>query len=176
MYVCIDPFIPSSVGVACQVLVNNYPDKDNLWAHCNRLKFIPFNPSDKFTMAVIQDQQTGKVRFQSNLRASAAGSAVHAARLVALTAMQPSCSCRGCAPCGECRMLPNKRHTMREFFPGILQVFRVMKGAPQVVLKRAHDYDEIHEAVDTKITEYASRCAVVKQWRSLLGPTCHSIR
>lgn len=45
------------------VLHNTYPDKDNLWTsgHYKRLKFIPFNPVDKFTMAVVQEERTGKV-------------------------------------------------------------------------------------------------------------------
>jgi H+-transporting ATPase len=45
-----------------QVLHNTYPAKDHLWEHYERLKFVPFNPNDKFTMAVIKDKQTGKVR------------------------------------------------------------------------------------------------------------------
>lgn len=32
-----------------------------------------------------------------------------------------------------------------------------MKGAPQVVLKRAHDFTEIHQQVEHKITEFANR-------------------
>eukprot|EP00879_Flechtneria_rotunda_P000132 GHRR01000195.1.p1 GENE.GHRR01000195.1~~GHRR01000195.1.p1 ORF type:complete len:605 (+),score=166.88 GHRR01000195.1:2516-4330(+) len=78
------------------VLHNTYPDKDNLWRGYKRLKFVPFNPVDKYTMAVIQDEQTG-------------------------------------------------------------QVFRLLKGAPQVVLKRAHNFAEIHEPVEKKIIDYANR-------------------
>eukprot|EP00882_Tetradesmus_deserticola_P005625 GHRQ01005921.1.p1 GENE.GHRQ01005921.1~~GHRQ01005921.1.p1 ORF type:complete len:1073 (+),score=431.52 GHRQ01005921.1:381-3599(+) len=81
------------------VLAATYHDKDHLWAPngpYRRLKFVPFNPVDKFTMAVVQDESSGKV-------------------------------------------------------------MRIMKGAPQVVLKRAHDYDTIHAGVEAKITEYASR-------------------
>lgn len=37
------------------------------------------------------------------------------------------------------------------------QVFRLMKGAPQVVLKRAHNFQEIHDQVEQKIVEYANR-------------------
>lgn len=33
-----------------------------------------------------------------------------------------------------------------------------MKGAPQVVLKRAFNCDEIKDDVERKITEFANRC------------------
>jgi hypothetical protein len=33
----------------------------------------------------------------------------------------------------------------------------MMKGAPQVVLKRAHNFSEIEAPVGQKIVEYASR-------------------
>jgi hypothetical protein len=45
------------------VLHNTYPDKDNLWSGYRRLKYVPFNPVDKFTMAVVEDKETGKVWF-----------------------------------------------------------------------------------------------------------------
>jgi len=32
-----------------------------LWSSYKRQKFIPFNPVDKFTMAVIEDANTGQV-------------------------------------------------------------------------------------------------------------------
>lgn len=32
-----------------------------------------------------------------------------------------------------------------------------MKGAPQVVLKRAHNFQEIHDQVEQKIVDYANR-------------------
>lgn len=44
-----------------QVLHNTYPDKDHLWDNYERLKFVPFNPTDKFTMAIVKDKQSGKV-------------------------------------------------------------------------------------------------------------------
>jgi len=40
-----------------------------------------------------------------------------------------------------------------------VQVFRVMKGAPQVVLKRAHNFNEIRAGVEAKIVEFANRCS-----------------
>jgi hypothetical protein len=46
------------------VLHNTYPDKEHLWAPAGpyrRLKFVPFNPVDKFTMAVVQEEGTGRV-------------------------------------------------------------------------------------------------------------------
>lgn len=45
------------------MLHNTYPDKDNLWSGYKRLKYVPFNPVDKFTMAVVEDKETGKVRY-----------------------------------------------------------------------------------------------------------------
>lgn len=39
----------------------------------------------------------------------------------------------------------------------LLQVFRIMKGAPQVVLKRAYNYAYIQSEVEHKITEFANR-------------------
>lgn len=44
------------------MLHNTYHDRDNLWGQYKRLKYVPFNPVDKFTMAVVEDKQTGKVR------------------------------------------------------------------------------------------------------------------
>ena len=43
------------------VLHNTYPDPDGLWKGYRRLKFVPFNPNDKFTMAVIEDERSGQV-------------------------------------------------------------------------------------------------------------------
>jgi magnesium-transporting ATPase (P-type) len=46
------------------VLHNTYPDKEHLWAPAGpyrRLKFVPFNPVDKFTMAVVQEEGSGRV-------------------------------------------------------------------------------------------------------------------
>jgi hypothetical protein len=43
------------------VLHNTYPAKDTLWNNYTRLKYVPFNPVDKFTMAVVQDNSTKKV-------------------------------------------------------------------------------------------------------------------
>ena len=57
---------------------------------------MPFNPTDKITIATVQDVKTG-------------------------------------------------------------EVFRVMKGAPQVVVRNAHDRADIEAACTAKITEYASR-------------------
>lgn len=38
------------------------------------------------------------------------------------------------------------------------QVFRLMKGASQVVLKRAPNYLEVHQQIEQKIREFANRC------------------
>lgn len=58
---CPAPFPLPCLWSSRQVLHNTYPDKDHLWDGYERLKFVPFNPTDKFTMAVIRDKQTGKV-------------------------------------------------------------------------------------------------------------------
>ncbi|KAF8059373.1 PMA1 [Scenedesmus sp. PABB004] len=86
------------------VLHNTYPDAAHLWVEegskattgYRRLKFIPFNPVDKFTMAVVEDVATGRV-------------------------------------------------------------LRLMKGAPQVVLQRAHNYADISAKVEQQIIDYAAR-------------------
>lgn len=61
------PLLPAALAVTdrlvhAQVLHNTYPSKETLWDHYKRLKYIPFNPVDKFTMAVVEDTDTGKVR------------------------------------------------------------------------------------------------------------------
>lgn len=46
------------------VLHNTYCDKDRLWAPAGpytRLRCVPFNPTDKFTLAVVRDDATGRV-------------------------------------------------------------------------------------------------------------------
>lgn len=42
------------------VLHNSYADKDNLWKGYKMLKYVPFNPTDKFTMAILLDERTGQ--------------------------------------------------------------------------------------------------------------------
>ena len=44
-----------------QVLQESYPEKDTLWSKYECLKFIPFNPVDKYTIAVIKDLKSGEV-------------------------------------------------------------------------------------------------------------------
>ncbi|KAI8467454.1 MAG: putative plasma membrane-type proton ATPase [Monoraphidium minutum] len=78
------------------VLHTSYPDHANVWKGYKLLKYVPFNPTDKFTMAVIRE-----------------------------TAPNQTC--------------------------------RIMKGAPQVVLKRAHNVGDIKKPVEAKIVEYANR-------------------
>lgn len=65
------------------------------------------------------------------------------------------------------------------------QVFRLLKGAPQVVLKRAHNYLEIHQQVEQKITDFANRCApaATRTWEPRLSraselpePGCRAAR
>ncbi|KIZ00694.1 hypothetical protein MNEG_7267 [Monoraphidium neglectum] len=78
------------------VLYNSYPDAANVWSGYKLLKYVPFNPTDKFTMAVLQDNATGAT-------------------------------------------------------------FRLMKGAPQVVVRRAHDAAVITKQVEAKIINFANR-------------------
>lgn len=78
------------------VLHNSYAGADTLWEGYKLNKFIPFNPSNKFTVAFVTDAATG-------------------------------------------------------------ESFRVMKGAPQVVVRNCWNKDDIEAACTAKITEYALR-------------------
>lgn len=81
------------------VLHESYPNRDTLWGEggtYTMAKFVPFNPTDKYTIAFVRDNATGKIE-------------------------------------------------------------RVMKGAPQVVVKNAHDRAAIEDDCTAKITEYANR-------------------
>ena len=44
-----------------QVLQDSYEHKDTLWDHYECPKFIPFNPVDKYTIAIIKDKQSGEM-------------------------------------------------------------------------------------------------------------------
>ena len=44
-----------------QVLQESYPEKDTLWSKYECPKFIPFNPVDKYTIAIIKDLKTGEM-------------------------------------------------------------------------------------------------------------------
>ncbi|PRW57643.1 plasma-membrane proton-efflux P-type ATPase isoform B [Chlorella sorokiniana] len=78
------------------VLHESYPNRDTLWEEYSMAKFIPFNPTDKYTVAFVKDNKTGQIQ-------------------------------------------------------------RIMKGAPQVVVRNAHNKAEIEDDCTHKITEYANR-------------------
>lgn len=78
------------------VLHESYPNRDTLWSEYKLSKFVPFNPTDKITIAFVTDVKTG-------------------------------------------------------------EQFRVMKGAPQVVVRHSHNKEEIEEVCHEKIVEYANR-------------------
>ncbi|GAB4823503.1 hypothetical protein N2152v2_010549 [Parachlorella kessleri] len=78
------------------VLHESYAGKDTLWNENKIVKFVPFNPTDKYTIAFVKNNATG-------------------------------------------------------------QIERVMKGAPQVVVRNAHNAPEITDVSNEKITEYANR-------------------
>ena len=44
------------------VMHDSYPGKDSLWQAYTLKKFVPFNPVDKFTMAIVQENATGKIQ------------------------------------------------------------------------------------------------------------------
>ena len=44
-----------------QVLAESYKDKDTLWDNYECPKFIPFNPVDKYTIAIIRDTKSGEM-------------------------------------------------------------------------------------------------------------------
>eukprot|EP00195_Chlamydomonas_chlamydogama_P015211 CAMPEP_0202890410 /NCGR_PEP_ID=MMETSP1392-20130828/817_1 /ASSEMBLY_ACC=CAM_ASM_000868 /TAXON_ID=225041 /ORGANISM="Chlamydomonas chlamydogama, Strain SAG 11-48b" /LENGTH=1114 /DNA_ID=CAMNT_0049573971 /DNA_START=250 /DNA_END=3594 /DNA_ORIENTATION=+ len=77
------------------VLYNSYAERDEL-KNYKTVKFVPFNPVDKYTCATVVDQRTGKA-------------------------------------------------------------VRLLKGSPQVVLGRAYNKDEIADAVNNKMIEFANR-------------------
>ncbi|CAK0787749.1 hypothetical protein CVIRNUC_010971 [Coccomyxa viridis] len=78
------------------VLHESYEGNKTLWDDYTLEKFVPFNPTDKYTIAVVKEKANGKEH-------------------------------------------------------------RIMKGAPQVVLKHAHNAAEIGDEVRGKITEFALR-------------------
>lgn len=46
------------IDVVCH---ESYPDNATLWDHYSLVKFVPFNPVDKFTMAIVKDNASGSV-------------------------------------------------------------------------------------------------------------------
>jgi len=44
-----------------QVLAESYEHKDTLWDEYECPKFIPFNPVDKYTIAIIKDKKSGEM-------------------------------------------------------------------------------------------------------------------
>ena len=44
-----------------QVLAESYEHKDTLWDEYECPKFIPFNPVDKYTIAIIRDKKSGEM-------------------------------------------------------------------------------------------------------------------
>ena len=44
------------------VMHDSYPGKGSLWQEYTLIKFIPFNPVDKFTMAIVKENATGKIQ------------------------------------------------------------------------------------------------------------------
>lgn len=79
-----------------KVLQESYQNVEALYEQYEFVKFIPFNPTDKYTIAFIKDKHSG-------------------------------------------------------------ETIRLMKGAPQIVLKKAHNHQEIVTAGTQKITEFANR-------------------
>lgn len=43
------------------VMHNCYPGRDTLWGDYTLKKFVPFNPVDKYTIAIVTDNKTGRV-------------------------------------------------------------------------------------------------------------------
>ncbi|KXZ46961.1 hypothetical protein GPECTOR_39g455 [Gonium pectorale] len=78
------------------VLYNSYAQASTLASRYKKLKWIPFNPTDKFTAATMLDQETGRV-------------------------------------------------------------FRLLKGSPQVVLRKSYNQDKLADTVNGKMIEFANR-------------------
>ena len=134
---------------------NTYPDAANLWATPDapagssgykRLKYIPFNPVDKFTMAVVQEPGANgrTVRIMK-------GAPQVCFLVTVCTHVAASCICGILYWCaGRCvherqwfalDKQPHTRHTTQQ----------------QAVLKRAHNASEIHDEVEGRITALAAR-------------------
>ena len=43
-----------------KVMHNCYPGKDTLWGDYALKKFVPFNPVDKYTIAIVQENNSGR--------------------------------------------------------------------------------------------------------------------
>jgi H+-transporting ATPase len=46
------------IDVVCH---ESYPQNATLWDNYSLVKFVPFNPVDKFTMAIVKENSTGHV-------------------------------------------------------------------------------------------------------------------
>lgn len=78
------------------VMHEAHPEHKTLWENYKQVRFVPFNPTDKYTIATIVENNGGKP-------------------------------------------------------------YRLMKGAPQVVLKNCYNVEEIRGHIEGKITEFAGR-------------------
>ncbi|KAJ9508211.1 hypothetical protein QJQ45_021608 [Haematococcus lacustris] len=78
------------------VLWESYPSRSELKSRYKTVKFVPFNPTDKITIATVLDLQTNKI-------------------------------------------------------------IRLLKGSPQVVLRKAYNKDQLNDPVNNKMIEFANR-------------------
>ena len=58
---CVRPLLCPEHNVAIQVLAESYEHKDTLWDEYECPKFVPFNPVDKYTIAIIRDKKSGEM-------------------------------------------------------------------------------------------------------------------
>ena len=59
MYAALSAYIQSEEPIDV-VLHESYPGKDTLWDEWEREAFVPFNPTDKYTIATVRNKATGQ--------------------------------------------------------------------------------------------------------------------
>ncbi len=148
------------------VMHEAYDGNATLWDNYTLQKFIPFNPTDKYTIAIVKDNKTGEVtrimKGAPQVRATivciilSANTAEviskcplkrrSAAHLVSKGATWSAC-------CSTGQRVKHGTGTV----PCKCALNSDVCGDGQVVLKKAYNYAEIGDAVHNKITEFAGR-------------------
>jgi hypothetical protein len=70
------------------VMHNCYPGKDTLWSEYTLKKFVPFNPVDKYTIAIVTDNKTGRAFRVMKGAPQVRGTPVHSGPLLLLLNLQ----------------------------------------------------------------------------------------
>ena len=126
---------------------------------------MPFNPTDKYTIAFVQDVKTGQIervmKGAPQVGAVLGGAVTAVGRLAggALGWRRGSCACMagwlaGWPPSCCCGSPVRDSDPHASAHPAAPSP---AAAAPQVVVRNAHNRAEIEEACTAKITEYALR-------------------